>query len=184
LIDKPFYCTFGAESNGRYSVINGMDRFLESYPGLDRFEYCPMRIEAVQNSLWRDFEAMKSIEPKLAGFNIDTVGYCLSIYREILVKELFGSILDTKQMKLEWHQYVSTLDQSTRDSIDEGMKLLAEREKKNTLLRKTLNQLGIFDKAKVLYRKGKANINRISGKTTTYKNVMDAVASTDHYIAS
>ncbi|WP_197484354.1 glycosyltransferase family A protein [Halioglobus sp. HI00S01] len=183
LVDKPFYCTFGSQSNGRNSVVNGMEKFLENYPGVDPFQDCPTRIHAVQNTLYRDFYAMKRVEPKLGDYHIDTVGYCLSLYREIMVKEFHGSGLDTKDMKAEWHHYVGTLDSESRQRIDHGVEVLAARRKKNTLVRKVLFKLGLFEKSRDVYREARIRIGNATGRPQLrYENVVNAVAGTDSYL--
>ena len=181
-IDRPFYCHYGNQSNGRDCVQNGTEKFVATYPGLDPFEHCPTKIEAVQNTLYRDFEAMKRLEPLLQEYSIDLHGYYLSLYREILVKEFHGTQLDTKKLRSVWSEHVALLAPSDQKVIEERKKLLQDRESRNNnSLRKILTSWNLTPTVKSMVARGRAIKKRFQGDKA-YQNVLEAVANTDHYI--
>ncbi len=180
-IDRPFYCTFGDESNGTRCITHGTQDFVATFPGLDPFEGCPMRIESVQNTLYRDFLAMQQIDDKLAGFEIDIRGYYLSLYREILLKERLGSPLNTTVMRQRWQEHVDGLPPNDRGFIYENRQKLKGREVANKWFRRFLTAHKITPRVKLAKEYARGALAQIK-EHPRYESVVDAVRETDHYL--
>ena len=184
LVDLPFYTSFGNSSNGQKSSTEGVNGYVSTYSGVDPFEGCPTRVDCVINTLIRDFLAMQRIEGNLAGFEINYKGYYLSLYNEILLKELWGSPLNTIALRQQWRAGVETLDQESKKDIYLSVDSLRGKEVKDKRLRKFLYRNNLMPVVKRLKERLRW-IKTIGNKQAkTYPSVLDAVTQTDDYLNS
>jgi hypothetical protein len=117
--------------------------------------------------------------------NIDTVGYYLSNYREIIVKGLIGSPLDLKDMQAKWSSCVELLDSVQKKEILDGKNKLDEMRKNRLTLfrRKIIRKFGLLPfQQKLLSFFIRRKHARIGGKI--YKNVIEASLQTDYLLLS
>ena len=180
-IDLPFYMSHGDKSTGMNSAVYGIHMLGAD---VDPLEGCPLKIDTVFNSVVRDFLAMKALTyPRLEKVNIDTVGYYLSNYREIIDKGLIGSPLDLKAMMLQWLSGVEALDDSVRKEISNG-KLILDKMRVSwvvLLRRKLIRQFGLLPfQHKLLSFLIKRK--HVTGGRKSYQNVIEASTETDYLL--
>lgn len=121
-LDLPLYIAHGDQSNGLRSMVHGVSTYVTC---VDPFEGCPMRIDTVFNSVVRDFLAVKRlVHPRLKDYEIDTVGYFLSNYRELIDKELLGSPLDLKPLYCMLRAALLDLPTDQQNAIREGVQTI------------------------------------------------------------
>lgn len=177
----PFYCSWGNESNGEGSAIHGTGGYASTYPGMDQFAGCPTRIDSVFNTIVRDFLEMQRLEPALQERAYNRPGYYLSLYREIQIKELRGSPLDTIGMRQQLAEAIGDLPQSEREVVRSGMQELETREVRARRTRRLLYRTGLMS----ILKTGLEQLRWVSGRVrgrTSYANVLEAAASTDRYL--
>ncbi|MCH2211630.1 MAG: glycosyltransferase [Fuerstiella sp.] len=180
-VNLPFYCSWGNQSNGEGSAIHGTAGYVSTYPGMDQFAGCPTRIDSVFNTIVSDFLETQRLEPALQQRDYSRPGYYLSLYREIQIKELRGSPLDTIGMRQEWAAAIADLPQSERDVVESGRLELETRDVRTRRTRRVLYRTGLLS----MLRTGLEHLRWVSGRVRgrpSYANVLEAVASTDQYL--
>lgn len=180
-VDLPFYMAHGNKSMGQNSTIYGIHMLSAD---VDPLEGCPLQLDTVFNSVVRDFLAIqRMVEPRMKDVHIDMVGYFLSNYRELIIKELIGSPMNLKSMYGLWFKGLEALPLSQRKEIEEGKVILDNmRVGSIRLLRyKLMRRYGLFavrDYILALISR-KKHISR-GGKV--YNNVLEAAQATDHFL--
>ena len=180
-IDLPFYMSHGNKSMGSNSNIYGIHMLSTD---VDPLEGCPLQIDTVFNSVVRDFLAIQNmVEPRIKSIHIDIIGYFLSNYRELIIKEMIGSPMNLKTMYECWYEGVKVLPLSQRDEIEKGKILLDKmRPPPLTILRrKLIRRLGLlpFRDYILAYLSKK---NHISKGGKVYRNALKAVQETNHFL--
>jgi hypothetical protein len=181
-IDLPFYMSFGSHSNGETCATEGIGRYVSTYPGLDPFDGCPVRIDSVFNSTVRDFLAMQAIEPRLKDFRYDTKGYYLSLYRDLIIKELLGSPMDTIAMRDVWRESLARESIDVQQQVQLSLELLKKDDVKLRSLRKFLYQTKLFPMVRSQLELFRRFLRSVRGEER-YDSVLEAVANTDDLLS-
>lgn len=176
-LDLPFYMSHGNRSNGQHCATFGSASFTNEH-SRDPFDGCVIRVDAIINILVSEYLFVKKLVGDTNLPTINIVGYFLSIYREFLLKEEFGTPLNLQEMYSIWHQEVANLTNEQQKAINEGVVILDKMHPRFIWLRKSLVKydcLHYFENAMNFCRR----IKRFVKRETVYANVLEAARGTD-----
>lgn len=172
-IDISLVVAHGNQSNGASSMRDGVANYVAPF-GLDPFEGCPLNIDTVINTTFRDYlwvdRALGGTLPPL-----DPVGYLLINWRELQLKRELGSRLDIAGMRAAILSAAGNLPEAERRAFAAGRALIDARETIGYRLRNLLARwhvLGPLKTATAIVMGG-----RRAATGPKYPNVLDAIAA-------
>ena len=171
-LDLPFYIGHGEASNGASMIRNGVAAYAGPL-GVDPFENCPLSIDTVINTTFRDYSWVS----RTTGADlppVDIVGYLLINYRELQLKRELGSPLDVAGMRRAVLAAAAALQPAERSAFEEGRALIDTRETLAFRTRNFLAKTGTLGAVKAL-----ANRMELHGNPggPRYADVLEAARS-------
>ena len=181
-LDRPLFISHGNQSNGRKSVVYGVEGYASTLGNVDVFAETPIRLKTNFNSTVRDFLAIKNlVGEKLSYVKMDLTGYYLSNYVEIMMKERLGSPLDIGALYVQWWKGVTELPSDQQSKIKEHVREL-DRERVSLIgLRRLVVRMGLDPLYHFIVGKLRHVRQRLASKPV-YANVFEAAMQTDYML--
>lgn len=147
-IDLPLLAAHGEESNGASIMRDGTESYTRDF-ALDPFEGCPLNIDTVVNTTFRDY--LWAARRSDASFPaIDLPGYLLINLRELQLKRELGSKLDVDGMERQILEAASALGKADRARFKVGRAEIASRSTPAFRFRNRLARAGLLEPVKAL----------------------------------
>lgn len=177
-LDLPLYIAHGNQSNGLKCLLYGVNTYVS---GVEPRKLCPMQVDTVFNTIAEDFLAIKElVHPRLRDFEIDTVGYFLSNYKEFIDKELLGSPLDLRPLYLTWRDALAKLPFSQQMAIREGVQIIDKMRPSAFLrMKRKMIRRCHLDSLRNRLREFTNWLAPQDKERVAYANVIEAAVSTD-----
>jgi Glycosyl transferase family 2 len=171
-IDLPLIAAHGTQSNGASVMRDGVAGYTDQF-ALDPFERCPLAIDTVINTTFRDY---LWVDAQVGGRlpPIDPVGYLLINYRELQIKRELGSKLPVAAMRREILKAAAKLSSTEQAEFARGKEEIDTLETPLYRLRNLLARTGGLSLAKRLAR---AFMSDRSASGPHYPDILTAIAA-------
>ena len=157
-IDTPLFISRGlSSSTGGNAYRSDATNYLETLELEDWYRYVPIKASLVENFLFQDFLAMRTMAGGALHVEIDWVEYFGRCYKEILGKQ--GQNIFNKQqitlLKREWERALKDMDNDTQRGV--RFKLRCMRQLRMQMAtRQLLSDLGLLTALRKLRKTGRS----------------------------
>lgn len=181
-LDRPLFMSHGLESNGKKSVMYGVEGYRSTLGDVDIFAGTPVRLNTTFNTIVRDLLAAKDlVGTRFSDVHVDWVGYYLFNYSEILWKERLGSPMNIGALREQWWDGVGKLTPEQQTEIKEHVKELDQQRVAFIGLRRLVVRMGLDPCYHSVMGKLKHVRQKLAGQPV-FANVFEAAMRTDHIL--
>ena len=182
-LDTPLYMNHGNKSNGRHSLVFGLDEYLSSLGDEDVFYGTPVPLSTVTNLLVRDLMMVKNlVGESFPDIKLSLVGYFMCNYRELLYMERLGTQRDVRALYAQWWEGVRMLPSEQQEQIKEYVDISEKQRVSFAALRRLSVRLNLDSLYHLAIGKMRYLRHRFNGKAV-YANVLEAAMMTDDLIS-